>query len=268
MGYIFPDHTDQKFRPEPGDLIWLRHEVWRVIEVRDKPESDWTEDDHARIRVLKKSVQHERRPFNALIRPVGLDDELDPVKVRNATRSISYRGRSPFPTVHVYRSEHYPVCARCGDPTPCREVLVARDSDRAVKRMARYEDPDRCPACEGVITNRQRSVTFDVNLRVPLGPPVSFHLRQQCRREAANYEKEWSAADPANRQIRLSCPGWVTTHRDDTFTCTAGGACPGGTTFHAGNAMCSDPGCCSRDDTTGWDCHVWPHYTQRMERAR
>lgn len=252
----YPDHTNLVLRPNPGDLVAVNHEVWRVIEVNDRPEVDWSGTELARIARLKPEIREKYRPFVMVIRPVKITGD-DP-RAGDHDRHLSYRGRDHYFQFDVYRDEHYPVCNVCGEPTPCRERIATRVGEQAMKRMARYESPDHCPTCEGVITSRQRSITFPDNLVSPLGPPVTFHRRGSCRRDAAEYEKKWVAADPESRRLTLSCPGRVTSHGDSSYDCTEALTCPGPTAFHSVYAMC---GCCPREGS--WDCSLWPHYSLR-----
>lgn len=241
-----PNHTREVWRPEVGDLIGLEHQVWRVVEVRDRPEVDWNDDERARVAEVKRESRHKYLPFTVVARRAD---------GRGKDRHMSYGGRH-IGTWSVYVDEHYPVCAKCGEPTPCRERLAAEDAAIAMGHMARYESTDHCPACNGVITDRQRSVTFEENLVVPLGPPVTFHIRQSCRHAAAEYEKKLAAGDPT-RKLVLSCRGDLMTHGDETYECTAGDECPGPMTFHRAYVRCD---CCPKNR----DCRPWAHYRRRV----
>lgn len=234
-----PDYTHSVQRPTVGDLMPYDHKAWRVIEVRDIPEGDWTDEERTQLTSRTPEYQVKNRPFVVTVRPIRITGN-DP-RARDHDRMLGYPRNSYGHIWDVYRDEHYPICNLCGEPTPCREQLAIRETQTAMVRMGNYEDPQRCPACKEVFTSRQKSITFSENLVSPLGPPVTFHWRRDCRWEAAEYERTWAAADPKNRTIILSCPGRVTTHSDDTYECTTNDKCPGPVAFHSGGSIC---GCC------------------------
>ncbi len=246
-----PDYAREQWWPEPGDLVAHGHAVWTCVEVRPIPEVDWNDDERARVQGIKPEHQWKYWPQVVSLRPVAGGKVVH----------LGYRGRHiPTKPWHVYPDEHYPVCGKCGEPTPCLEREATHNASREAERMARYEVEDVCPACQGVITNRQRSVRFTENLVVPLGPPVTFHRRGQCYGSAVEYEKRWVAADPDNRRVSLTCSGWITNHADETYECTADD-CPGLKVRHDGYTACSDDACCTWRGNR--DCHPWPHYARR-----
>lgn len=189
--------------PDPGVLLALEHAVWRLVEVREVPQVDWTPQQ------WEKWVAVERIPYVLVVRPVDAPDA-------NQDRHMSLRvWKTPNnkltiePKLYVYPSEHYPVCVVCGEPMPCQEesqrVATEHAVGRAVERVRRFETPGVCPHCEKPVTERQTKVTFQENVYVPLGPPVTFHwhLKDNCRTGACLYEREWIQADPENRHAVL-----------------------------------------------------------------
>lgn len=88
----------------------------------------------------------------------------------------------------------FPTCSCCGEPAPCRAQLVDDITQRALRDMERFSQAARCPACSQEVAPGQPSKTFPQNLRVPMGPPVSFHIdREMCLSAAAVYERERDA---------------------------------------------------------------------------
>jgi hypothetical protein len=215
----------------PGDVLPWEHVAYRVIDVSLRPE-------------------HEDRPVMVVLRPVGLGD--DP-RDRDHDRHLA------GPRHHTWRAypdpRHYPVCATCGEPTPCREEMAERDADVLVARMNRHSMAGVCPACEEPVTARQKAITYPGNIEVPLGPPVTFHLRRKCFGSAVEYEKRWHAQDPDGRPRLISrppCPGHVTKHNDGTYECTADSACPGAHAEHRSFTVCGCPECHASGP---FDCH-------------
>lgn len=232
--------------PEAGDLVPFEHAVYRVISVRDLPEEHWNDQDRAVKPEFRKALR---------LRPVELADHPDPVKAASGDRHIASARHHSW---HRYPTEHYPVCASCAEPLPCREELGRKHAEDAVTRMGRYELAGVCPACEKPVSARQKSITFGENLEVLGGPPVTFHLRRQCRYPAEKYEKRWAAADPENRRCRLSCPGHLTNHNDGTYGCTQLTDCPGPSTRHVSYSVCRCPDCHAQPWRWGRGCHPDP----------
>lgn len=248
----YPEGTTYATRPYPGDLVARDHAVWRVISVTPRPPELWTEESRERVR------RHGDRyiPHAVVLRPVDAGD--DP-KHRGRDLHIEARGAH----WDVFRSEHYPICAKCSEPRPCREEMAERVSAAAAQRFARYETPGICPACEKPVTARQKSMTFADNLEVLGGPPVTFHVnRAGCTQEARRYEERWVAADPQRRRAVLSCVGSVINHNDGTYECSELAACPGPAAAHRGGyTVCRCPDCHAGDS---FDCHPAP--TARLLR--
>lgn len=218
--------------PEVGWLVGHEHQVWQILRVTPWPRDKWTEED--RERVAARGVK--AAPVNVWMRPHGVALPADPVAARVLEKSFSAR---PYHTLWwVMRDEHYPVCHRCGEPPPCREVWAGAVASRHMKELARFETSGVCPACAEPISKRQKSITFSENLRIPGGPPVTYHRRGRCFWGALTYEKEWVAADPKRRRVQLACPGVVTNHGDGTYECTEGADCRGRDTNHDGYQSC------------------------------
>ena len=203
------------------DFNGLRHKPWRIEEIRRR-------DKRTILTLRPPGPEFDLAQFNQII------SYPTPHSARPGIES------APFGIVVL--DEPYPVCSHCGELMPCTEewveTLVARD----IEKTARYQNPAICPACEEPITTRQKTVTFDTNLYVPLGPPVTYHLRQKCLYKAITYEKEVAKAtgiDP-----RLSCSGYLTLHCLLPDQCT-NPTCPGPDARHRGwDAICRSRGMC------------------------
>jgi hypothetical protein len=240
----YPDHTNRSSDPPaPGDLIAWEHAVWRVLAVEVKPESEWTDEERRSVMVYKRSAWNRIAPATVTARPI-LPATVGPAARREDLNLNKAAGWFDW---HIYQDEHYPVCAQCGEPTPCRDRLGLREAEQAMRKMSRYETTGVCPACSEVISGRQKSVTFTENMEIPAGPPVTFHAgRGGCRHSAAQYEQRWVDADPAHRRTTLSCPGDVTTHNDGTYDCTESRECRGPDAFHPSYATCECLDCHAR----------------------
>jgi hypothetical protein len=126
--------------------------------------------------------------------------------------------------------------------------MARRTAEAEAKHADRYMMPGVCPACNEPITSRQKAiVTFDENIEIPGGPPVTFHRRRGCLGGAIGYEKRWAKADPATRRTALSCPGDICRHTDGT-ECSEGPLCPGDAVPHRSVTVChpSYSGSCQR----------------------
>lgn len=241
----WPDHADRTHRPEPGQIIGFDHAVWRVIDVQDVPEVDWTDEQRAMVARYKPELRHRYVPHVAVVRPVHITTD-DP---RAADHDLHLESTDPSRvTWFAYRSEHYPVCGICAEPLPCRDQEAARVGEQEMLRLARYETPGVCPACLEPVTARQKSVTFARNTVLPgVGPPVTFHLRGGCGAEAARYDQHL-AADPAWRPV-LWCPHTAVIHPGaGMYECAAGADCPGAgergpSPYHSSLTACQHAGC-------------------------
>lgn len=228
--------------PDPGSLVAWNHAVWRVISAARRPEDLWSEEDREAVaRSGERSA-----PYAVVLRPVNSTD--DP---RDRGRDVHVKSRK-F-SWQVYPHEHYPICAKCHEPLPCREQMAEQTAVDAGARMERYATPGVCPPCQEPISSRQKSITFQENLELPAGPPVTFHVgRWQCRSSAADYEKRWIKADPKRGRPTLSCEGHVTNHNDGTYECTELTECPGPEAKHQSFESCRCPDCHANGP---FDCH-------------
>lgn len=232
--------------PEPGSLIALAHAVWRVIEVNDIPAEQWTEEQGEAVSTRGAHY----RPYVIVIRPANVTSG-DP---RDRDHDIHLQACGA--TWDVYPDEHYPVCASCAEPLPCREQMAAQVAEKSAKWMDRFSVAGVCPACQEPITSRQKSLTFSENLEIPGGPPVTYHAgRAGCRYSAMAYEKRWVAADPNRRRTTLSCAGHVINHNDGTYECSELVECRGPRAHHPSYSKCRCPDCRARGS---FGCHPGP----------
>lgn len=233
--------------PEVGSVLALAHAAWRVIEITHIPTEEWSDKERQKVEHFGPAA----RPYRVVIRPaaVTLDDP------RSKDHDVHLRACGA--SWDVYPDEHYPVCASCSEPMPCREQMAARVAEASAKQMGRYETQGVCPECLEPITSRQKVITFTENLEIPGGPPVTYHAgRHLCRHSAAVYEKRWVAADPGLRKLSLSCPGHMTNHNDGTYECTQLNDCPGPQAFHPSYARCNCPDCHARSE---FSCYPAPN---------
>jgi hypothetical protein len=246
-----PTSTRLEQKPPVGALVAWEHQVWRVVSFTRRPPELWREESQ---RQVQQAGDHYA-PYAIVLRPVDAGD--DP---KDRGRDVHLESRGHY--WDVYPDEHYPVCASCLEPLPCRERMAEQVSRKAGEWMARFETPGICPACEKPVSFRQRSMTFAENVEIPGGPPVTFHVgRYGCRQGAAEYERSWVAADPDGRRATLSCPGHVTNHNDGTYECTELAACPGPEARHPSYGVCRCPDC----HAAGlFDCH--PYADARLIR--
>lgn len=246
----WPHGTRTSYQPPTvGEHIAWEHAAWRVVEVRPIPEDLWTDEDRDAVARRRASHHDQARPVSIVVRPFRLGDD---VKDRNKDVHLRHRSGVQW---EIYPDAHFPVCAVCHEPLPCREKFGERIAGEAMKRLSRYETAGVCPSCGEVVSARQKCRTFSENLKIPGGPQVTFHVgRYGCRCSAAEYEKQWVAADPKRRKATLSCTGHVTNHGDGTYDCTALNECPGAWAIHQSHAACrcrtchanGNPGCFPR----------------------
>jgi hypothetical protein len=223
--------------PEVGWLIGWNHAAWRVVSVVTLPSARWTPEIRQQV-----GARVGGTALRMTLRPVGWSHP-DPLADRSKDVALDVVPGST--QLHVFADEHYPVCAVCREPPPCRERWAERFAVSEMARMARYETAGVCPACKEPVAPKQRQVAFDENVVIPGGPPVVFHLRVDCLHQAEEYEKAWVRAAPERRRTSLTCPGSVTNHGDGTYDCTEWSECRGPRAKHAAYAMCR----CS-------DCHI------------
>lgn len=219
---------------EVGDLIPYEHRVYRVLGTRAR--------DDGRV------VAH--------VRPVGSTSAMT-VSSDDLHLLAPVNGQWT-----VYPNGHYPICAECKEPLPCRHATAFRIARIETQRLTRFEDPNVCPACMEPITARQQSHTFPDNLLIPGGAPVTFHTRRGCRAGLEQYERTWVSKDPEHRVAEYTCSGHVTRHGDGTYECTRKSACPGPQARHPAYSTCACRACHAQG---GFDCH--PTATDRNREA-
>jgi hypothetical protein len=251
----YPQGTSTEYAPylTPGLLVAHEHAIWRIVEVRRLPDNEWTEQEREAV----ENISDVFTPHTVVLRPASIT--LDDPRSRDLDKH--YRSRGAM--WHVYRDEHYPICGTCHEPLPCREKKAAQIAAAAGRELERYTTPGVCPACQEPITARQKTLTFETNVKIPGGPPVVFHARGgECRRWAIGYEDDLLRHDPTYRTT-LSCPGSITNHLDGTYECTEGPACRGPQVPHPCYACC---GCC-RWTPENATCHPDADSRLRGEKA-
>lgn len=233
-----PSGTHMVSQPEPGMFLPYEHAVYRIIDVNPVPETEWSDVDRQRV-----GWRAQNTPRMVVVRPVGVTS----TDVRARDHDMHFRmGGEQVATLNLYTDEHYPVCAECAEPLPCRDQMAERVSQAAAQRMGKYELAGVCPACGEVVTGRQQSQTWPDNAEIPQGPPITFHLRRKCAWAARQYEKRWAALDPARRRTVLSCKGHVINHNDGTYQCSELTECPGPRARHPSYTVCRCPDCHAR----------------------
>ncbi|EFC80068.1 hypothetical protein [Parafrankia sp. EUN1f] len=201
--------------PEPGILLANDRILWRVVAVHEKHTANW-DPKHASgmQKDLRSRDWARRKPIGSRYREIfaALVDwdgqaETWPNRPRTVEVCPAAGGRRrhlPWPhrgwAAWYPVDEHHPVCARCGELYPCREVDAARQAAREMQRVDELMSvrPGCCWHCQEPISHRQASQTFPgENLLLPGAPSPSFHLRRTggCRDAAAEYEKRWQASE-------------------------------------------------------------------------
>lgn len=193
--------------PAVGDVFPYEHTALRITEIL----SVHPMDDGTTV-------------YRVTYMPVGSTDPDD------------QRTANLFPAWLKYPDRHYPVCADCGEPTPCRERTLDRLTAQATAAEARFGTEGVCPACQNIVTTTEQSMHYPDNVVVPFGPPVTFHWRAQCRNAAVEYDTAWARV--LGRRPLLTCPGAVMWHKT-TYECTAGDGCSGSWALHAYHAVCA-----------------------------
>lgn len=181
-----PDSATLKFlrqgAPQVGDIVVHREDgehprPWRVLDVRDREHPE-----HPGVMVPVCQL----RPMDR-----GLDMEAG----GSSLDWHAFLGRSWHQL-----PEHYAVCRICGQLSPCECSLMADRMEEDAQIAHRFETPGVCPECLEPVTDRQGSRTFEVNLFVPAGPPVTFHTRKRC----SESERQGSLRDYETRTRRMS----------------------------------------------------------------
>ena len=201
-GSWLPLGAERTNRFEVGMLVAYEYAVWRVIDIEPRPRELWSESDIAFLE-SRPNPSPYLYPHTVTIRP--LFEEKKPFPDRS--KDLHFKaGGSGGVHLYVYPNEHYPVCAECGDPMPCRGEMAREVAAFAAERMERYATEGVCPECQEPARKGQQRITFDENLVVPLGPPVTFHLSGSCRGAAIEYEKRWVARNTKKRRPKLYDP--------------------------------------------------------------
>lgn len=178
-------------RPAVGSLIAHDFAVYRVLEVADRPIDLWEPGDREYVEAFKPAFRARHEPYMVVLAPVA-----------GGKGRHYYAGGRRHTRWRVYPSEHYPVCAKCQEPAPCRDEVAGEAAKSASKMLERYLTTGVCPNCQEPITHRQKSVRYDENTRFPGGPPVTFHVgRRDCRHAAEKYAE--SLTQPAAAEIPL-----------------------------------------------------------------
>lgn len=183
-----------------GMLIPWAHKVYQLVEAREIPEDMWNESENRSMKSSRDSYIGRGvtiRPRRTLHKPmfytfVPYPVPADPVEAgRQRKRDrLMWRGWIEESRLPMYPNEHFPVCGKCGEPCPCREVAVEAATTKEMKDSERYSDSTVCPACQEVVTSRQGKESFEVNLVVPGGPPVTFHTRKACAWPLDEYRRK------------------------------------------------------------------------------
>lgn len=160
-----------------GALVPLWHQVWRVMSVRPKPQVDWTEQERQQRDSERRLPMLLEVPHRMVLRPAEQDPD-----VTASTHDLHLSVNAKY-ALECYPGEHYPICARCHEPLPCREKIANDQVAAAMRKIERYSFPGVCPACEKPVTRREWAGTYEINRVVPGGPPVTFHLRKECADE-------------------------------------------------------------------------------------
>lgn len=205
-------------RPTVGDVVALSHRAWEVMHVIDAIP---TAEEQERINAYRPAYRDQMRPYSVTLQRLhGPKHERE-----NDRREVGFRVRAgahdPLP---IYPNGRVPLCSCHAHPWPCLEseqqAWAEKEMEAAEKALALL--PGCCPACGEVVTSRQKSIIFGgPNVRNPLAEGPTFHLRRQCRYDAAKYEESWVAAEPGRKRslLTLHCEGTVIVHGDGSAEC-------------------------------------------------
>lgn len=234
-GRWLPDRTVRTYdRPLPGQLLALRHGVWRVVHVQDVPVVSDRDVEAWRAAGSPDVGTWKHRPYMLRLAHVGGAGADDlPIRDEPAGGGFGRYGNLAVPAGprwidwQVYPAGRWPMCSCCGEPTPCRAAIadriVASDVARAEEHASRA--PGACWSCGEVITRRQASVVYPgVNLDLPTATAPRFHTRAACAGDAERYEGRWIAADASRARILTwpVCRGSLVVHSDSVTACTGG----------------------------------------------
>lgn len=224
-----PSHeASTQTAPRRGLRVAWRYSVWRIVDIHDRPEADWTDSDRE---WLARQPEHLRGLPQVIVLRHENGPTLDPQPGDDGTVHIAVPagGRRAWWGV----AARYPVCSCHGHPYPCLDVdrdrLVAATRARTERLLAGAQ-AGVCQSCRQPITARQKTVVFpEPSLLVPGAPGPVFHAgRTDCWWAAHAYEtKHRLPAFPEVTRI-TSCPGDAFVHKIGMWVeCTAGPACTG-----------------------------------------
>ncbi len=224
--------------PSVGAVIAWDYAVWHVLSTRPQPESEWEPWERKVWAYCGSPDPWTEAPYEVELVPAAGGE-----RVVLTVRRVAIRNGRP---VYVYDNgiweyedpEHYPICACCHGPIPCRTKHAERVAKAAAAREAELAAKATSGAmcCGGEITPGQKLITFPgPNLRAPTAPPPIFHARKSCRYEVRKYEQVWLRANPGQR-ARYSCPGQLYRHVDG-WQCSEP-ACPGPDVHHQEKGAC------------------------------
>lgn len=152
--------------PELREVIALaleanHYKAWRIVNVNPRDDG--------------RTTYH--------LRPAHMDPDPNV-----ATDADIHGSLDNTPSIYVL-PEDYPVSVKTGEIMPTKETLDAWDEEDRTREHNAFNMPMGCPACGELITQRQHRETFDRNLVVPDGPPVTFHVRAKCWAIGGEYKK-------------------------------------------------------------------------------
>jgi hypothetical protein len=200
-------------RLKPDQIVVWERQPYRVIEVRERDHTDWSQSYHD-IWVrhgMPDAATWSYRPRVVVLRH---DDQPQAKPLHLQAPDSAYWHVLP---------EHYWICRRCHEIPPCRhvhnEAVMERATERMEKEMAIL--PGSCHACREPITKRQKTFTFPgANLiRPDLGDNSAiFHTREKCYNALDAYDKRWAKAEEGRDRL-FFCEGTMTVHYDDSAEC-------------------------------------------------
>lgn len=205
-----------RYQPHPavGDVFPMDHAVWVVTEV---------------LGTVKSAGGAELTAFRYQPHPAPADTDPDRPEPLAAYAWPGHWRR--------YDDGHYPVCATCQEPVPCRHVTGEKVAAEAAVDLDRHSTAGVCPACQETVTSRQESLTYPDNAVLMLGPPVTYHVRSACRPALMRYDARWAAV--TGRAPLLACPGVVVVHVRE-YECSENVDCPGLFAKHRAVHPCPD----------------------------
>lgn len=224
------DYAVTRTMPRVGLKVAWRYAVWRIVDIRDQEEVDWSEQDRAYLARQPAEFRHPPRTIvlKHLNGPTLVEDNyIDSAGLVHVFEAARHR------RVWDGVAKRYPVCSCHGHPWPCMEL----DRDRLIagqaaqtERLLAGAQPGVCAACREPVRARQKAVTFpESSLLVPGAPGPTYHVAQvTCWQAARDYETEHRMAAHPEATRLVSCPGLAVTHGVGLWMeCSAGPACTG-----------------------------------------